>query len=416
MRILIISQFFTPEPFLKSLEFAKALSARGHTVQVLTGFPNFPEGKLYPGYRIRLFQRELIEGISVLRVALYPSHDRSALRRAWNYVSFALSAAILGVLTVQKAEVIYAYHPPATIAFPALLIGTVRRIPVVYDVQDLWPDTLRATGMIRNSVVLRLVHYWCQATYRFSRKVVVLSPGFKDLLVKRGVPSGKIEIIYNWTLEQDIARGERNEPLACQLGMAGKFNVLFAGTMGKAQQLETVVHAAERLQRTAPQVQIVLAGGGVECENLKSIVREKQLHNVLFLPWRPVSEIGEVLNLADALLVQLRKDPLFQITIPSKIQSYLAVGKPVLVGVEGDAADLVKKAGAGLAYDSDSPDSLAAAIERLVSMPGNELADMGDQGCLFYRAELSFAKGVDRFEKVFFEAAVKQVIRRGFPG
>jgi colanic acid biosynthesis glycosyl transferase WcaI len=408
MRILIVSQFFTPEPFLKSLEFARALSAKGHQVQVLTGFPNYPGGKMYPGYRIRIFQREVIEGIPVLRVPLYPSHERSALKRAWNYVSFAISAAILGVPLVKKADVMYVYHPPATVALPALVIGALRRIPVVYDVQDLWPDTLRATQMIRSPLALKLVHYWCQMTYRLCKKVVVLSPGFKDLLVRRGVPPGKIEIIYNWTLENDIARAPRNEALALQLGMAGRFNVVYAGTFGKAHGLETVLYAAERLQKSAPQVQFVLAGDGVEGETLKSIAREKGLHNVLFLPWRPVSEIGEVLNLADALLVQLRKDPLFHITIPSKIQSYLAVGKPILVGVEGDAANLITRAGAGLSYDSDSPDNLAEAAERLAQMPGSELAEMGERGRQFYKAELSFARGVDRFEQVFVKAAEKQ--------
>jgi colanic acid biosynthesis glycosyl transferase WcaI len=169
-----------------------------------------------------------------------------------------------------------------------------------------------------------------------------------------------------------------------------------------------VIHAAERLQKCAPQVQFVLAGDGVEGEKLKSATREKGLQNVLFLPWRPVSEIGEVLNLADALLVQLKKDPLFRITIPSKIQSYLAVGKPILVGVEGDAADIVSRAGAGLAYDSDSPHSLAEAVERLARMPAPELAEMGERGRQFYKAELSFASGVDRFERVLVEAAEKE--------
>ena len=405
MRILIISQWFTPEPNLKSLGFAKALEERGHRVQVLTGFPNYPGGKVYPGYRIRFFQREIMEGISVLRVPLYPSHDTSALRRIWNYVSFALSASVFGLLSVAKADVIYAYHPPATIALPALLIGKLRGIPVVYDVQDLWPDTLRATQMIRNSTILNLVNRWCQMTYRRSKKVVVLSPGFKESLVQRGVPAEKIEVIYNWTLEDTIMRAKRNEALACELGMAGKFNIVFAGTMGKAQGLETVINAAEKVQHKVPHVQIVLAGSGVECETLKRMTREKGLSNVLFLPWRPVSEIAEVLNLADVLLVHLRKDPLFRITIPSKIQTYLAIGRPILAGVEGDAADLVLRAGAGFAYDPSSADMLAEVIEQIAGTPGSVLNEMGERGFQFYQNEMSFAEGVDRFERVFLEAA-----------
>ena len=191
MRILIVSQWFTPEPNLKSLGFARALANRGHDVQVVTGYPNYPGGKVYPGYKVRFLQREIMDGIPVIRVPLYPSHNNSVLQRLWNYASFALSASILGLLFAKKADVIYAYHPPATIALPALLIGTLRRIPVVYDIQDLWPDTLRATNMIRNSWVLNLVGKWCQMTYRHARKVVVLSPGFKEMLVQRGVPRRK---------------------------------------------------------------------------------------------------------------------------------------------------------------------------------------------------------------------------------
>lgn len=408
MRILIISQFFTPEPFLKSLDFAKALGERGHHVEVLTGYPNYPGGKVYPGYRVRILQRETMEGIPVLRVPLYPSHNNSALQRVWNYVSFALSASILGLLLVKKADVIYAYHPPATIAMPALVIGKLRRIPVVYDIQDLWPDTLRATQMAQNSTVLNLVGRWCQLTYRLASKIVVLSPGFKKVLLQRGVPDEKVEVIYNWTLENSIARRMRDEALMVQLGMKDRFNVVFAGSMGKAQGLRTVIEAAERLQHTTPRVQLVLAGDGVECAQLKRVAGEKGLKNVLFLPWRPVEEIGAILNLADALLVQLRKDPLFFITIPSKIQSYLAVGKPILVGVEGDAADLIREAGAGIAYDSDSAASLADAIERLAAMPVSWLQDMGDRGRSFYENEFSFKRGVDHFENVFVEAAKTQ--------
>ena len=408
MRILIVSQFFTPEPCLKGLEFARALSERGHQVQVLTGFPNFPIGKLYSGYQQKFFQREKLDGVSVVRVPLYPSHDNSMVRRAWNYGSFALSASILGSLLIDSADVLYAYHPPATIALPAFLLAKVRRIPVVYDIQDLWPDTLRATQVVRNSTILALVGRWCQMVYRHSDKVVVLSPGFKEQLIQRGVPSGKIEVVYNWTLDRVIARKERNDALARELGMADKFNVLFAGTMGKAQGLETVIQAAERLQHRSPHVQIVMVGDGVECDNLKRMTQEKKLSNVVFHPWRPVSEIGDVLSLADVLLVHLRKDPLFRITIPSKIQTYLSVGKPILAGVEGDAANLVLRAHAGFTYDSGAPEALAQLIEQMAGMPRAALEEMGERGRQFYQNELSLSSGVDRFEKVFLEVVEKQ--------
>ncbi len=401
MRILILSQFFTPEPTLKGLVFAKALAARGHQVQVLTGFPNYPGGMVYPGYRIGMPQRENLEGISVVRVPLYPSHDSSAIRRISNYASFALSASVFGCPIVDKADVIYTYHPPATVALPALVIGLIRRIPFVYDIQDLWPDTLRATGMVQSPLILNVVGYWCRFTYRHASKLVVLSQGFKDVLMSRGVPQEKIEVIHNWCEEDEIIRTERNQELARKLGLVGKFTVVFAGTMGKAQDLDTVLAAAQVLRDRVPRVQIVLIGGGIEVDRLKKTLEEKRISNVTILPRRPVEEISEILNLADALLVHLRKDPLFHITIPSKIQAYLAVGKPILVGVEGDATTLVLKGGAGVAYDPASSQDLAAAVERMANMPESALEEMGSRGYQFYQRELSFERGVDKFERLF---------------
>jgi colanic acid biosynthesis glycosyl transferase WcaI len=405
MRILLLSQWFFPEPQFKGLPFAKELVRRGHKVQVLTGFPNYPGGKLYPGYRVKILQREIIEGIPIIRVPLYPSHDNSAIRRVFNYVSFAISAALLGCLLVRKADVLYAYHPPATVALPALLIGAIRRIPVVYDIQDLWPDTLEATGMVHNRQILRIVGSWCRMTYRRVRRIVVLSPGFKSALMTRGVPAGKIDVVYNWYPEDELTSTRRDEVLAQELGMAGKFNVVFAGTMGRAQGLDTVLAAAGILKTEAPNVQLIFVGGGIDVERLKGIAEERRLTNVKFLARRPRNEIGAILGLADVLLVHLRKDPLFRITIPSKIQAYLAAGKPILAGVEGDAADIVKEAEAGLICDSDSPGDLAVCIGRFAGMTPKSLEELGQNGLRFYMSEMSFEKGMNKFEEVFGNAA-----------
>ncbi|HBO68654.1 MAG TPA: glycosyltransferase WbuB [Deltaproteobacteria bacterium] len=405
MRILFLTQWFDPEPMFKGLAFAKALRERGHDVEILTGFPNYPGGKVYPGYRIRIFQREIMEGIPVLRVPLYPSHDTSAIRRIANYSTFALSAATIGAAAVKPADVMYVYHPPATVALPAILIHGMRRIPFVYDIQDLWPDTLNATGMVGNRFLLGLADRWCRMVYRAASKIVVLSPGFKDALVQRAVPKEKIEVIYNWCDEGQIPKTPKNESLARELGFSGRFNILFAGTMGKAQALEAVLDAADRIGGRIPEIRFIFVGGGIEVDRLKKIAWERRLNNVLFLPRRPVSEIGEVLNLADVLLVHLKDDPLFRITIPSKIQSYLAVGRPILAGVRGDAADLVRTAGAGVDCHPENPESISDAVEKLYRMPRALLDEMGDNGRRYYRGTLSLSAGVSRFEEVFQAAA-----------
>ena len=398
MRILILSQWFDPEPTFKGLLFARELTARGHDVEVLTGFPNYPGGEVYPGYRIRLWSREQIDGISILRVALYPSHNRSGIHRALNYVSFALSAALIGSIMIRKPDVIYVYHPPITVGLAATVIGFLRRTPFVYDIQDLWPDTVAASGMLSSPSVLSFLGKSCKFVYRFARHIVVLSPGFREQLIARGVPSCKIDVVYNWCDENALKVKEGQEVRLAR--GADRFSIFFAGTMGTAQGLESVLQAAQICRRTAPTVEFVLIGGGVERPMLERMAEEMQLDNVSFLPRQPMHAMGGILAGADVLLVHLKDDPLFRITIPSKTQAYLAAGKPILMGVRGDAADLIAASGAGVACEPGDPGSIAAAVKELVDAGDIRLTEMGRNGRAFYDRELSVAVGVERFEQI----------------
>lgn len=401
MRILFLTQWFDPEPSFKGLQFALALQARGHSVQVLTGFPNYPGGKVYPGYRIRLWQREMMHGIPVLRVCLYPSHSRSALGRVLNYLSFAVSASVLGTLLVKPADVAYVYHPPATVGLPALTLKYLRRIPFVYDVQDLWPDTLTATGMVNDSLTLRLIGRWCRLVYQAADRIAVLSPGFQQRLVERGVPANKVRVIYNWTHALPPAAPDA----ALTDSLAGKFVVLFAGNLGAAQGLDAVLDAARLMQERHPEVCFAFAGNGVEEPRLRQRVTAEGLANVVFLGRRPPEAMGGVYAWASALLVHLRADPLFAITIPSKTQAYLAIGKPILMGGRGDAADLVRAAGAGIVFAPEDATALAQAVEELLVMPDFAREGMGVSGRTYYEAHLSLAAGVQAFEAEFMRAA-----------
>ncbi|MGA1823473.1 MAG: glycosyltransferase family 4 protein [bacterium] len=401
MRILILTQWFNPEPFFKGIPFAKELIKLGHEVEVLTGFPNYPEGKIYDGYKIKPFKQDTIDGIRVLRVPLYPSHDNNAIKRIINYTSFAISASLMGFWAVKRPDVIYVYHPPATIGLPSLFLHLLYSAPFVYDIQDLWPDTLAATGMVDNRAAIWLVGKWCSFIYSQAAKIVVLSPGFKEILITRGVPEYKIEVIYNWCEDDKIQTMSRNQALAREFGMLGRFNIIFAGTMGKAQALDAVLDAASLIDENFPSIQFVFVGGGIEVNRLKHKSKELNLKNVLFLPKRPVSEIGDVLSLADVLLVHLKDDPLFRITIPGKTQAYMAAGRPILMGVKGDAARLVEKANAGLVCIPEDPISIAKTAKNFFSMERSELDKMGYNGKKFYNHELALSIGVRRFEKLF---------------
>jgi len=398
----MLTQWFDPEPTFKGLQFAKALKARGHQVEVLTGFPNYPGGKLYPGYKVRPWQREEMDGIRVNRVALYPSHDKNALHRVANYASFALAAASLGPMLVKRPDVIYCYHPPASIGVAAVALKTVFRAPLVYDIQDMWPDTLAATGMLNNRHILDAVGAYCKVLYRVCDHLVVLSPGFKRLLVERGVPEAKVTVIYNWTHENEQPESPDPE-LARKFGMAGKFNVLFAGTMGTGQGLDAVLDAAKLVAASSPDVQLVFVGGGVERSRLEGRVAAEGIRNTRFLPRQEPSAMSPIFAISDALLVHLMDDPLFRITIPSKTQAYLEAGRPIVMGVRGDAADLVERAGAGYACEPGNPESIADVVVKLARTPSEELAAIGQRGRDFYKKELALGVGVSRFEAVFKE-------------
>ena len=256
----MLTQWFDPEPTFKGLQFARELTAQGHRVRVVTGFPNYPGGVVYDGYRIRAWQRESIDGVDILRVPLYPSHNGSAIARVWSYLSFSLSA-IAGVLWGSRPDVTYVYHPPATAALPAVILKWVKGVPFVDDVQDLWPDTLAATGMVSNRRVLGVVGMGMKRVYASAARVAVLSPGFKTRMIDSGVPAHKIAVIPNWA---DEARIDLDQTVQSMTHGDGPFTVVFAGNLGKAQGLDTVLDAAELL--IDDKVQFVMVGGGLERE------------------------------------------------------------------------------------------------------------------------------------------------------
>ncbi len=405
MRILLITQWFDPEPTFKGLVFARALQAEGHEVEVITGFPNYPGGKVYPGYKVKWRQIEYIDGIRINRVPLYPSHDGSALKRIFNYVSFAISSCLYGLFAVGKPDVVYVYHPPLTVGLSASIVSLFRRVPFVYDIQDLWPDTLTATGMVRNKYVLSIVSVLCKFVYRSASKLVVLAPGFKKKLIERGVAAQKIEVVYNWCDENSLKNYELNHSYAHEF--YGRFNIVFAGNMGKAQGLDAVLNAAKLVKVDVPRAQFVMIGDGVEVGRLKQRVENENISNVLFMPRIPMSAVGAALGAADVLLVHLKDDPLFSITIPSKTQAYLAVGKPIIMGVKGDAADLIKQAKAGVCIDPEDSMALARAVELLANKRQEELLEIGLNAESFYHKNLSLQIGVRRFSEIFNQLIIK---------
>jgi len=404
MRILLLSQWFDPEPgATKGLPLAKWLQGRGHEVKVLTGFPNYPGGKVYEGYRIRPWQRQVMDDVPVLRVPLVPSHDSSARNRILNYTSFAASATMIGGPAIGPADVCYAYSPPPTVGLPAVALKKTRGIPFLYHIADMWPDTVVESGMMapgrKLETMEKYINVWCNFVYRQAAAITVLSPGFKEILVERGVPEEKIHVIYNWTDEDAFFPKAPDMELAKELGLLDRFNIIYAGNLGPMQNLETTVRAAKLLEHL-PEIQLVICGTGHEEEKLKTLAKEIGADNVRFIGRRQYWEMNEINAIADGLLVHLKDLPFFSSTIPGKTQVSLASGRPTIMAVAGDAASLIEQAEAGFACTPEDPAAMAEAMRRLYETPPEDRQRMGSNAADFYNSTLSLQIGASRTEEI----------------
>jgi len=405
MRVIFLTITFDPEPgALRGLPLAKWLASRGYDIKVLTAFPQYPEGRIYPGYRLRPWQRETMDGIPVLRVPIYPSHDTSAVRRMGTYLSFALASATIGASLIGPADVVYLYEPPPTNGLASLVLKWFRSTPIVHHIADMWPETVIESGMIRGRRTKKITGHilgtWCRFLYRQAQVMTVLSPGFKRLLMQRGVPESKIEVIYNWADEQTFRPVARDLALARELGFEGRFNIVYAGNLGPLQGIDTVVRAAALLKDNAP-IQIVLIGTGPKEEQIKRLAAELGASNIRFLNRRQYWEMPKINALADVLLVHLRDIPFLHATIPSKVQVSLASGRPILLGVRGDAADLVREAGAGIVCAPENPAEMARAMVEMSRLSKEELEAMGARGRAYYLSHLSLDIAGQKMDAIF---------------
>ena len=406
MRIAFISQWFDPEGGSAAIpgSMVRALEERGHRVEVVTGFPNYPTGKVQAGYRVRLHQVEQRGRTTVHRVALYPSHDRSALRRMLNFVSFMATSSTIGAWFARRAGVALVYSTPATVGLAGVVLRTVFSRPYVLYIQDLWPDTLVATGLVPRRYerpATALLTHFCSLVYRRAGRIAVISPGMKRLLVERGVPEGKVDVIYNW-VDEGVFRPEpvRTDPT--------RFTLMYAGNLGDVQGLDVLVRAVADLD-DLDDLEVVLVGEGVARESLSRLAADLGVADrVAFAGPRPVTEMASLMATADVQLVSLKDLPLFHATMPSKVQAILACGRPLVISAPGDAAELVRASGAGLVAAPGDVSALADAIRRAHAMRGDGLETMGRAGRDFYQRELSAQVGAARME-----AALEAATGRG---
>lgn len=400
MRILMLTQYYAPEPHDKFTSLALGLTARGHEVQVLTGFPCYPFGKTYPGWRQRLYSEETTGGVRVTRIPQLPDHSNSAARRALYYLSFALSAATLGFWRARRADVVLVYQAALPVGFAGWLLSVFKRSPLVLDVVDLWPESVAASGMMKNGRLLRWIESAAKMLYRHATHICLITKGYRDRLVEMGVDVQKLSVLYMWGHDPGaVATSRTSESLA----EGERFVCAYAGAMGPCQGLGTLLEAADRL-RGRRDIAFALIGDGIAYQGLVEEAEKRGLDNVRFLGRRPRGELPNLLGQADALVLHLKSDPMSVLSIPSKTIDYLACGKPLLAAIDGETAQLIKDNGCGLATPAEDAAALADAIVALADDP-NQAAAMGRAALKTHHTLFNRERQIDRFDEVLREVA-----------
>lgn len=371
MRILFLADNYPPESNAAASrvhERAALWVREGHEVTVITSAPNFPEGKLYAGYRNRLFQRERIDGVDVIRVVTLIMPNKGVYLRIADFLSYMVSGTLAGAF-LRRPDVVVATSPQFFCAVAGWMVSKLKRRPFVFELSDLWPASIRAVGALKNRRVLRWVERMELGLYRKSTQIVALTGAFREDLVSRGIDPAKITVIRNGVDGSRYSPGPKNVALARKLGLEEKLVVGYIGTHGMAHALEGVLAAAELL-RDDGRVAFLLVGTGAKREELLRKRDERGLSNVVMLPSQPKESIFEYWRLCDVSLVHLKDDPVFKTVVPSKIFEAMAMGLPILfAGPEGEASSIIEQEGCGVCVPSERPQVLADAVLHLLEDP-----------------------------------------------
>ncbi|HEX2825360.1 MAG TPA: glycosyltransferase family 4 protein [Burkholderiales bacterium] len=367
MNILFVCDNFPPEMgagAARCFEHTRRWVAAGHRVTVVCAVPNFPEGKLFEGWSNR-FQSETMAGIEVKRVWTYMAPNAGFVRRTLDQASFAL-AAVARAIFLPRPDVVVATSPHLLQAVAGYLISRVKRRPFVFELRDLWPDSIVAVGAMRESLVIRMLRKLEYFLYRRAAMIVSLTHSFKRVLTSNGIPASRVAVVPNGADLELYKPGARPETLASRLGVEGKFVAAYIGTVGMAHGLSSILEAAERLL-DRDDIRFVVVGTGAEKDDLVREAARRGLTNVIFTGSVPKQEVPEYLKLADVALVLLRNLPLFEQVIPSKMFEAMAVGRAIILGVRGESREILERAGAGRAIPPADTDALVQAIRELAA-------------------------------------------------
>lgn len=406
MRVLFLTHYFPPEgnaPAVRVYQMTRRWVRAGHDVEVITGVPNVPTGKVYTGYRNRLHQIEQWDGILVRRVWTYLAPNKGVSRRSLNYLSYMLSAVTAG-LFVRRPDIVLATSPQFLCGCAGAILSKWRNVPFVLEVRDIWPESIAAVGAVRKSLVLRMLGGLERWMYRRARRIVTVGEGYRDRLVERSVPAEKIVVIPNAPDEAMFFPRPPDEHIRREYHLGGRFVCAYVGTIGMASGLHIVLRAARLLKKDSRHdVVFLLVGDGAIYEDLRREAECDGLDNVCFTGLQPKARIPAFLATADACLVHLKREPLFRSVLPSKMLEAAAMAKPIILGVEGYAAELLGRMEGGICIQPENEYALIAAIDRLRETP-SWAQKLGESGYRYVREHFN----LDRLAMLY-EALLREV-------
>ena len=398
MKILIVTQYYFPESF-KSNDLSFELQKRGHEVTVLTGLPNYPEGKMYDGYGVFKNRKQEINGVKVIRSLLLLRGKGGGIRLFLNYFSFAFFASIKAFFLNfgNKYDAVIVHEPsPITQFYPALLLKKLQNAPVYFWVMDLWPESLEIAGGVKNKFILNFFKKMVITFYKNSEKILITSNGFKNSIVEKGDFENKLEYFPNWA-EDSISEGDQNFPVP---DLPVGFKVMFAGNVGEAQDMESIMNSALALKDHS-EIKFIIVGDGRKMPFVQDFIEKNNLQKTVFTVGRfPVEAMASFFAKADVMLVSLKDDKIFNLTVPAKVQAYMSASKPIVAMLNGEGAEIIEEAKCGLAAPAGDSNKLAETILKMASLPKEELLQMGENSRNFFQANYQLSTCIDNLERI----------------
>ncbi len=364
MKILFLTDNFPPEvnaPATRTYEHCLEWSRKGVDVTVITCNPNFPHGKLYKGYKNRFYQKENIDGINVIRIWTYMTENKGFSKRIFDYLSYAIVAFVVGLF--QKFDVIIATSPQFFTTWAGWSLAKLKRKPWIFELRDIWPESLRTVGAVKHEKIINLLEKIELGLYRSSTKVIAVTDAFKSNLISRGIEADKISVVTNGSNNKLFTRRPKNQSLLNDLDLNGKFIVGYIGTHGMAHSLPFIIKSIQKIEDSS--IHFLFVGDGAIKEEIVELANTLNLTNITFLDSISKDEVPTYLSICDISLAPLKKNDNFKIVIPSKIFEASAMGKPTLLGVEGQAEEILKKYNAGLSFLPEDEDDFLLKLKML---------------------------------------------------